>query len=65
MSEAIVIWIFVMILQQQGMVGGQTSDKDTCESSRVAAITEARAMGQEILAVSECQQITSSPLKKA
>ena len=64
MSEALVIWVFMILLQQSGMGVGAAKTEEDCKERQVQAVAEHRALGQHILAVSECQEITLNPVKE-
>ena len=63
MSEALVIWTFIFLVQQAGMVGGAGADKESCLEAREQAMNEMKAMGQQIIAASDCTQLTLEPVK--
>lgn len=64
MSAPLVIWVFMLLMQQEGMAGGAGADKFACEAARTNLIDEMKSMGREILAASECQQFTLTPPAK-
>lgn len=64
MSEALVIWMFMLLIQQDGMGVGAASSRADCEERQVQAVAEARALGQHIIAMSECQAVTLNPVKE-
>lgn len=64
MSTPLVIWVFMVLVQQQGMAGGAGADKPACEAARTNLIAEMKTMGQEIIAASECQKFTLTPPTK-
>jgi hypothetical protein len=63
MTEALVLWVFMVLIQQQGMVVSGGSSLTSCEEGLAAALTDAKALSQQVLAISECQQITLKPVK--
>jgi hypothetical protein len=65
MSEPLVLWMFMLLVQQAGLAGGAGADKFACESSRAAMIHEMEDMGQQIISASQCAPVTLIPYKKA
>lgn len=65
MTEALVVWIFMLLVQQAGLSGGAGADKVACEASRAAAVHELEEMGMQIIGASECTPVTLKPYKKA
>lgn len=63
MSAPLIIWVFMVLMQQQGMAGGAGADKFACEAARTGLIDEMKSLGQDILAASECIQVTLTPVK--
>ena len=64
MSEALVIWVFMLLVQQQGMAGGAGADKPACEVARASMIHDMEEMGQAIIASSACEKFTLNPYAK-
>ena len=64
MTEPLLIWVFMLLVQQQGMAGGAGADKFACQVARDNMIKELDEMGQQIIAASECGPFTLSPYKK-
>ena len=64
MSEALVIWMFMLLIQQDGMGVGAAASRADCEERQLQAVAEARALGQQIIAMSECQAVTLNPVKE-
>ena len=53
----LIFWGFLVLLQQQGLTGGVAPSEKACVEARDEVLKDAKDLGQEILAVSECQQI--------
>ena len=65
MTEPLLIWVFMLLLQQQGMAGGAGADKDACDAARTNMIHEMSEMGQQIIAASNCAPFTLIPYSKS
>lgn len=63
MAETLVIWIFIILVQQQGMMGGAGADRPACLEARSHALTELKELGSDIIAMSDCQSLKLEPAK--
>lgn len=63
MTESLILWVFMLLIQQQGMAGGAGADKFACQVARTNMIRDLSEVGQQIIAASECVPFTLAPYK--
>jgi len=63
MTEALVIWVFLLLVQQQGMVGGAGADYDACIAARAHSVQEVSDIGLSLIAQSDCVPLKLEPVK--
>ena len=61
MTEALVLYVYMILAQQVGITGGAGADKAACDAARTAMIQEMKDLGQDIIAASECEKFTLQP----